>query len=308
MDVFTTVSSMADAVARRTAQARSAPSAVPTIGFVPTMGALHSGHQELFHAAAQHSDLVVASVFVNPLQFDDQQDYLHYPRQLEQDLEVLRDSGVDLVFAPTLEQMYPGYPQGPLVRVTAGDLGQRWEGAARPGHFDGVATVVSKLFTIIGGAIQAGGGRCQAWFGEKDAEQVAVIRRMVEDLNHPVSVQEVGIVRDASGLALSSRNQRLADEDLPAARALSAALFTLRDQADRRAPLSVDAVTARLAATPGVELDYLVVVDPVTLQRITADSGLIDGNGVLTGPARALVAARVGPVRLIDTMALGPAR
>lgn len=299
--------------------ARDLPAgAVPTLGFVPTMGALHSGHSSLLDAARAEADVVVASLFVNPLQFDDDVDYRAYPRQVQTDVELLDTHGVDLVFAPEVEEMYPGYQGGdsaaPLVRVDAGELGRRWEGASRPGHFDGVVTVVNKLFTIITPQAPA---RIQAWFGQKDAEQLAVIRRMVTDLNHPVEIRSLPIVRESSGLAQSSRNQRLSDRERQQAAALSAALFQLRDRAAQGQRLEVDGVVAQLNLAEGVDLDYLVVVDPTTLLEIgpgaepTAGSGALLTGGVrltedevLQGRALALIAARVGEVRLIDAVEL----
>lgn len=291
--------------------------AVPTLGFVPTMGALHAGHASLIEAARAEADVVVASIFVNPLQFDDDADYRAYPRQLQTDVELLDAHGVDFVFAPEIEEMYPGYQDGdsaaPLVRVDAGELGRRWEGASRPGHFDGVVTVVNKLFNIVTPQAPA---RVQAWFGEKDAEQLAVIRRMVIDLNHPVEIRSLPIVREPSGLAQSSRNQRLSEQEHRQAAALSAALFKLRDRAAQGRPLEVDGVVDQLNLADGVDLDYLVVVDPSTLLEIepgqiqpggeqAAVSGVrLTEDEVLYGRALALIAARVGPVRLIDAVEL----
>ncbi len=282
---------------------------VPTLGFVPTMGALHSGHSCLIDAARAEADVVVASIFVNPLQFDDDADHRAYPRQLQADVELLQAHGVDLVFAPEVQEMYPGYPEGPLVRVDAGELGRRWEGASRPGHFDGVVTVVNKLFNIVTPQAPA---RIQAWFGEKDAEQLAVIRRMVADLNHPVEIRSLPIIREHSGLAQSSRNQRLSEQERQEALALSAALFQLRDRAAQGQPLEVDGVVAQLDMADGVDLDYLVVVDPTTLLEIEPGEEQAAGSEVrltedevLQGRALALIAARVGPVRLIDNVELG---
>lgn len=279
-----------------------------TVGFVPTMGALHSGHGALLRAARESADLVVASVFVNPLQFDDDADYRDYPRQLKADLELLAEHGADLVFAPSVEEMYPGYPgsadsPAPLIRVTAGELGRRWEGAARPGHFDGVVTVVNKLFTLLSVPEPV---RVEAWFGEKDAEQVAIIRRMVADLGHRITVRVLPSVRDENGLALSSRNQRLSAEDYNAALALPGALYALKERAEQGRPLDVGGLIARLASADGVDLDYLVVVDPWTLQETEPGTELVSEDGVLRGEALALIAARVGPVRLIDNMRLTP--
>ena len=269
------------------------------------MGALHSGHAALIEAARAASDIVIASIFVNPLQFDDDADYLHYPRTLAQDVSLLGDHGVDLIFAPETEQMYPGYPQAPLVRVSAGALGRRWEGAARPGHFDGVVTVVAKLFQIMAPPAPA---VFHAWFGAKDAEQVAIITRMVLDLNIAVDIRTVGIVRDENGLALSSRNQRLDEEDYASALALSAGLATLREDAAAGRPLGLAEQVAELSSAEGVELDYLVVLDPTTLEEVEPGGLLQDEHGVLRGEVLAMVAARVGPVRLIDNALLSPGR
>lgn len=279
-----------------------------TVGFVPTMGALHPGHGALLRAARSSADLVVASVFVNPLQFDDDADYRNYPRQLEADVELLAEHGADLVFAPSVEEMYPGYPgfadsPAPLIRISAGELGRRWEGAARPGHFDGVVTVVSKLFTLLSVPNPVS---VEAWFGEKDAEQVAIIRRMVADLGHRVTVRVLPSVRDENGLALSSRNQLLSAQDYDAALALPRALSALKERAEQGRPLGISGLVARLIAAEGVDLDYLVVVDPWTLQEIATGTELVSEDGVLHGEALVLIAARVGPVRLIDNMRLLP--
>ncbi|WP_150461892.1 pantoate--beta-alanine ligase [Nesterenkonia ebinurensis] len=297
----------------------------PLVSLVPTMGALHSGHGALLEAARTSGDILAASVFVNPLQFNDPKDYRHYPRQLEADLEILAQHGVDLVFSPPLEQMYPDYPEGPLVRVTTGELGRRWEGRSRPGHFDGVATVVTKLFTIIAPPAPA---RFEAWFGAKDAEQVAVIRRMVADLHLPVGIRTVPTVRDGNGLALSSRNQRLNAADYDAALHLSRVLFTLAARTEKREPLDVPGLRDELHRAEGLELDYLVVVDPLSLQELVPVEGALGADEVLgtsssaasshkshgmmaavrgdAPAALALIAAQVGPVRLIDNMELRP--
>lgn len=292
---------LAEAVAAHTRQHGSPP----TVGLVPTMGALHSGHAALIEAARDASDIVIASIFVNPLQFDDDADYLHYPRTPSQDITLLGAHGVDLIFSPETQQMYPGYPQAPLVRVSAGALGRRWEGAARPGHFDGVVTVVAKLFQIMAPPAPA---VFQAWFGAKDAEQVAIITRMVLDLNIAVDIRTVGIVRDENGLALSSRNQRLDEEDYASALALSAGLAALREDAAAGRPLGLAEQVAELSSAEGVELDYLVVLDPTTLEEVEPGSLLQDEHGVLRGEVLAMVAAQVGPVRLIDNSLLSPGR
>ncbi|KAD4059639.1 pantoate--beta-alanine ligase [Arthrobacter yangruifuii] len=270
------------------------PSRVPTLALVPTMGALHEGHASLMGAARADNDVVTASVFVNPLQFDDPADLERYPRTLDADLELLGRAGVDLVFAPSEEEMYPG--GAPLVRVSAGAMGTRWEGAVRPGHFDGVLTVVAKLFHLAAPAVPA---RFRAYFGQKDAQQVALIRRMVADLSFNVEVVGVPIVRAADGLAESSRNRFLDAGQRQAALVLSRALQLLKDRAAAGEPLDLPAAVELVSAQPGVELDYFEVVDPQTLEPLPGDAGQ-----PLAGPALALLAARVGPVRLIDNALL----
>lgn len=264
-------------------------------GLVPTMGALHSGHGSLVELARAQNEVVVVSIFINPLQFanlGDCEDYRAYPRQLDQDLAFLDTVGADVVFAPDTAEIYPdGLPQ---LWVRTGAMGERLEGASRPGHFDGVATVVAKLFHLT--------RPDRAYFGQKDAQQVAVIQRMVTDLNFDVEIVPAPIVRAADGLAESSRNQRLTAMERGQALALSRALFTLRDRAVAGQPLAVAEVRARLAAAEGVDVDYLEVVDPATLAPLPEEQS---GAG-LTVPALALVAAQVGPVRLIDNLRLAP--
>lgn len=285
------------AVTRTAAELRAALAEFPgaSRGLVPTMGALHSGHGSLVELARAHNDVVVVSVFVNPLQFEDLgdcEDYREYPRDLEEDVEFLRGLGADVVFAPAVAEMYPdGAPQ---IWVRTGSMGQRLEGASRPGHFDGVATVVAKLFQLT--------RPDRAYFGQKDAQQVAVIERMVADLDFDVEVVPAPIVRAPDGLAESSRNQRLSPEDRRRALALSQALFTLRNRVADGADPDVAGVRAELAAAEGVTLDYLEVVDPGTLAPL-ADASL---TRPLQRPALALVAAHVGPVRLIDNLRLTP--
>lgn len=278
---------------------RKHPNPQPVVGLVPTMGALHSGHAALIDAARDHADIVIASVFVNPLQFDDDSDFQHYPRDLESDAALLGERGVQLVFAPELEEMYPGYPQSPQIRVSTGEMGRMWEGASRAGHFDGVATVVTKLFSIMAPPHPA---RLEAWFGQKDAEQLAIIRRLTADLNLPVCIRAVRIVRDENGLALSSRNQRLSQEEYWQALHLNRALFALREAARAGRPLPLEQVTQELRVAAGVELDYLVAVDPQTLRQVP---GVVEQP--LEQEVLALIAARVGPVRLIDNLTLQPA-
>jgi pantoate--beta-alanine ligase len=253
-----------------------------SVGFVPTMGYLHDGHGSLMRAAGAGNELVVASIFVNPLQFAPTEDLASYPRDLERDLAVAGANGVHLLFTPALEEMYPG-PM--LTTVSVAELSARWDGASRPTHFDGVATVVSKLFNIV--------GPCRAYFGEKDFQQLAVITRMVAELAIPVEVVGCPIVREADGLAMSSRNVYLAPEDRAAAVVLRRAL----DDGTRAvldgepSPAKVAAVMqAAVAAEPRATLDYACAVDPDTLvepERL--------------GPrTRLLIAARFGTTRLID--------
>ena len=191
------------------------------VGLVPTMGALHDGHTSLLDRARAECDVVVVSIFVNPLQFGDPEDIAHYPRTLERDLLVCAASGADVVFVPSVAEMYPSWPAAPSTTVSVSGVSDGWEGASRPGHFDGVATVVAKLFTIA--------GPCRAYFGLKDFQQLAVVRRMALELSLPVEVIGCPIVREADGLALSSRNVRLSATERQAATVLSRALAAGRD-------------------------------------------------------------------------------
>lgn len=255
-----------------------------TVALVPTMGSLHEGHLALVDRAAALADVVVVSIFVNPLQFGPSEDYDKYPRDLTADLSALTDRGVAVVFAPTVAEMYP---RGPIdTRVSAGAVGEILDGASRPGHFDGMLTVVAKLLLIAGPDV--------AVFGEKDAQQVFLVQRMVRDLDVPTRIQVVDTVRAPDGLALSSRNAYLSPPQREAALALPGALAAARAAAATGAglPTALEAALAVLDAEPLVELDYIAVVDPETFQP--AEPGH-------TGAARALVAARVGSTRLIDT-------
>ena len=279
-------------------------------GLVPTMGALHEGHARLAKTAVEQNDVVVATIFVNPLQFGDAVDLDRYPRTLEADVALLEEQGVDLVFAPSVDEVYPGGE--PLVRVTAGSLGEKWEGASRPGHFDGALTVVAKLlhYGIPGtglpaaGAFVTGGGAglpaYRAYFGQKDAQQLALVRRMVADLNFPVDIVAVPTVRSAEGLALSSRNRFLSDEEREAALVLSRALRLLEERANAREPLDLDSAQALVESQPLVELDYFDVVDPRTLETLAENCRKVP----FRGEGLALIAAKVGPVRLIDNAPL----
>jgi pantoate--beta-alanine ligase len=254
------------------------------------MGALHAGHRSLIDRARADCDLVVVTIFVNPLQFGDPEDLGRYPRQLDEDRRQCEEAGAQLVFAPNVAAMYPGWPEPPATTVSVSVGVDRFEGASRPGHFDGVATVVTKLFAMA--------GRCRAYFGEKDFQQLAVVRRLVADLSFPVDVIGCPTVRSETGLALSSRNARLDDRQLAAATALPRALEAGGQalSAGETDPLAVvRAMADVLDGEPLVALDYAAVVDPDDLavpERIAPGQAL-----------RLLVAARVGPVRLIDNRA-----
>lgn len=258
-----------------------------TIGVVPTMGAFHEGHRSLMRAARARHDVVVVSLFVNPLQFGPDEDLDRYPRDLDGDLAVAAYEGVDLVFAPSVTEMYPDGP--PLTTVHVERLVDGLCGAGRPGHFDGVATVVAKLFALVGPAT--------AYFGRKDAQQLAVVRRMAADLCLPVEVVACPLVREADGLALSSRNRNLAPAEREAATVLFRALTSGADLVlgGERDAGRLRRVVANVATTEElVRLEYAGVVDAGTLEPLE----------VLEGDVLVAVAARVGGVRLIDNVTL----
>jgi pantoate--beta-alanine ligase len=255
------------------------------VAFVATMGALHAGHRELIRLARAAGDAVVVSIFVNPLQFGPGEDYARYPRLLEDDLAVCAAEGVDLVLVPTVAELYPA---GRQVTVHAGAMGAILEGRSRPGHFDGVLTVVTKLFHIVRPQL--------AFFGQKDAQQLAIIQRMVVDLNLDVEVIGAPTVREADGLALSSRNVFLSASD----RALAASLSTALQRAAAAdsvpaARVAANEVLDRVQFEPDFELDYAVLVHPATFAEVPDDH---------TGPVRMVVAAKVGGTRLIDNALL----
>jgi pantoate--beta-alanine ligase len=257
-----------------------------TIGLVPTMGALHAGHLSLVKASRKRCDLTVVSVFVNPTQFGEGEDFEAYPRDLDADAALLEDAGVVVLFAPTVTVMYP--PDA-TTRVEPGPIGDVWCGASRPGHFSGVATVVTKLLGIVGPDV--------AFFGEKDYQQLRVLERVVRDLDIDTRIVGCPIVREADGLALSSRNRYLSREDRRHALVLSRALAHAARAAaagDTDAAALEAELAAAIAAEHGVTLDYAAIVDAMTLERVT----------VLTREGRALVAARVGSARLIDNVAI----
>ncbi|RSZ63801.1 pantoate--beta-alanine ligase [Corynebacterium hylobatis] len=277
-------------LARSVAQLRSAIADLPgSVGLVPTMGALHEGHARLVSLAAQENTSVVVSVFVNPLQFTDLgdcDDFRNYPRDLDADFALLENLGVDVVFAPTTDEMYPGGL--PQVWVRSGEMGERLEGASRPGHFDGVTTVVAKLFQLT--------QPDRAYFGEKDAQQLAIIQRMVADLNFPVAVRPVPIIRGEDGLAESSRNQHLSAEAREQALVLPHVLAELQERAAAGVPLDIKGARRMLRTAEGVELDHLEVIDPATLLPVEEV-----GEGAL-----AVAAIHVGGTRLIDNVRLVP--
>lgn len=254
---------------------------------VMTMGALHEGHLSLVRRARELADVVVVTVFVNPLQFGPTEDLERYPRDLDRDVALLTDVGADLVYAPDVTDVYPDGE--PLVRVSAGPLGTTLEGAVRPGHFDGVLTVVLKLLHRVAPHV--------ALFGQKDAQQLAAVRRMVRDLDVGVEVVAVPIARDADGVALSSRNAYLDAEQRAVARALSQSLRAAQEAAEAgRGPADVRAAAlAVLEGTAGLEPDYAALVDPETFADVP------EGR---TGEALLAVAARVGTTRLIDNTAV----
>ncbi|MCX6498565.1 MAG: pantoate--beta-alanine ligase [Arthrobacter sp.] len=265
-------------------------------GLVPTMGALHEGHARLARTAVEQNDVVVASIFVNPLQFGEAVDLERYPRTLDADLALLDAQGVDLVFAPPVEEVYPGGE--PMVRITSGALADKWEGASRPGHFDGALTVVAKLLHY--GLPSAGEAAYRAYFGQKDAQQLTLVRRMVADLNFPVEVVAVPIVRSEDGLALSSRNRFLSAAEREAALVLSRALRLVEERANAHEPLDLDSARALVESQPLVALDYFEVVDPRTLEPLAENCR----ETPFRGEGLVLIAAKVGPVRLIDNVPL----
>lgn len=254
-----------------------------SVGFVATMGGLHAGHQALVSLAAADKDVVVVSIFVNPLQFGEESDLLNYPRDMKTDSRLAWDAGADIIFAPSVEEMYARGEV--LTTVSVGSLAEEWEGFTRPGHFDGVATVVSKLFNIV--------GPCTTYFGEKDFQQLAVVRRMAYDLSFPVEVVGVPTVREVDGLAMSSRNVFLVGPHRKAATVLRRAALAGRDliEGGETDPETVSEVMAALiCAEILVDLVYAVAVDIETL-RVPE---------TLSGEVRLLLAAQVGISRLID--------
>lgn len=255
-----------------------------TVGLVPTMGYLHDGHGSLVRAASAGNDVAALTIFVNPLQFAPTEDLGSYPRDLDRDLTLARELGVAHVFTPSVEEMYP---EPVMTTVSVRGVSQGFEGASRPTHFDGVATVVAKLFSIA--------GPCRAYFGEKDYQQLAVVRRMAYDLSLPVEIIGCPTVRDHDGLALSSRNVRLTPAERAEAPLLHRALVAGRDAIDagERNPSRVRAVMEQVAARATLgTLDYVAVVDAATFAVPES----------LVGALRLLIAVRFSTVRLIDNL------
>lgn len=273
-------------IAEVRALTEGARAAGATVGFVPTLGYLHDGHASLMAAARDDCDRVVASVFVNPLQFGVDEDLAAYPRDIERDTALAAAAGVDLLFVPDAAEMYPR-PMVTSVRVA--EISERFEGAARPEHFGGVATVVAKLFAIV--------GPCSAYFGEKDWQQVCVVRHLAADLSLPVRVVACPTVREPDGLARSSRNVYLSGDERSAAPVLRQALLAGADlvAGGERDAARVEAHMAEVvAAEPLVDLDYVAAVSADTLAPLDP----------LSGDVRLLVAARVGRPRLLDNLGL----
>lgn len=259
-----------------------------SIGLVPTMGALHEGHLSLIRRCRAENGVALMSLFVNPTQFHRKDDLDRYPRDLDRDARLARSAGVDLIFAPTVEGMYP---EGFVTYLSVERLTDGWEGAARPGHFRGVATVCTKLFTIC--------RPHRAYFGQKDYQQSLVVRRLVADLNLGLDIVVLPTVRESDGLALSSRNVRLNPEERRQATILSQALFQARamvEEGERDATKLRAAIETQIRSMPLAKLDYAGVCDPDTLEPLTQ----------ITGRAVALVSASFGETRLIDNILLEP--
>ena len=268
---------------------RAARAAFWPLGLVPTMGCLHAGHLSLVAQARQENGATAVSIFVNPTQFGPREDFARYPRDMERDLHLLAEANVDLVFAPTVSTMYPeGF--GTYVVLPAAD--EVLEGSARPDHFRGVATVVCKLLNIV--------QPTRAYFGQKDAQQTVVVRQMIRDLNLPTSIVVAPTVREADGLALSSRNTYLSAEQRATAPVLYRALETARQRyaaGERAGEALRQTIRAVLASAPLVSLEYVSVADPLTLRELVA----VGRDGALLS-----LAARLGSVRLIDNLLLEP--
>ena len=287
MRTITTVAELRAELAR--ARADAAILGDGRVALVPTMGFLHEGHLTLVDEARRRADVVVMTIFVNPLQFAPTEDLARYPRDAEGDADKARARGVDVLFAPAVSEIYPREPR---VRVVPAGLADRWEGAVRPGHFDGVLTVVAKLFHLVQPDV--------AVFGQKDAQQAALVRAMVRDLDFPLDLVVAPTVREADGLALSSRNVYLSSDERGRALALSRALRHVAARhagGERDAARLLDEAREVVASAEAVHVDYLAIVDGETLEPVErTDDGML-----------AIVAARVGATRLIDNVVLGAA-
>lgn len=254
------------------------------IGFVPTMGALHEGHLQLLRTAAQENDITICSIFVNPTQFNNPEDYRLYPRTLEQDIDLLQTIGCDYLFVPTAAEVYP---QQSLMQFSFGVLDAVMEGEHRPGHFSGVATVVGKLFNMV--------QPHRAYFGQKDLQQVAIIRQLVNGMSFDLQLVCCPTIREEDGLAMSSRNKRLSLEERQTATALYKALTLAKQQLKRKPVAAIkEEVAASLRSGKGVELEYFDIVEPNTLQPVHRLDTLAE--------VALCIAAFVGPVRLIDNI------
>lgn len=274
-------------IVRTVAEVRSAVSGGGVVGLVPTMGAFHEGHLSLIRAARAACDTVVVWLFVNPTQFNEASDLVNYPRDEARDAALAEAAGADVLFAPELSEVYP---EGHATTVTVAGIGDILEGAHRPGHFAGVATVVAKMLTMVGPHV--------AYFGAKDAQQVAVVRRMVADLNLPVRIEVLPTVREPDGVAMSSRNVRLSPDERRRATAISRGLIAARDAAaagERDADTLRTLVLAELAAADLVP-EYVAVVDPGSFEPVVS----------VDRPVLIAVAARVGSTRLIDNLEVAP--
>jgi pantoate--beta-alanine ligase len=258
-----------------------------TVGFVPTMGYLHPGHIALVRRAKAENKHVVVSVFVNPAQFGPREDFAAYPRDIERDESLLKEEKVDALFMPDLEEMYP---ERYSTWIDVEGITGRLEGASRPGHFRGVATVVTKLFNIV--------EPTRAYFGQKDAQQLAVIRKMVADLNMNVTIEAVPTVREIDGLAMSSRNVYLGPDERESAAVLYKALTTtlkLYEKGERNAGKLRREMTSLIESEPGAAVDYVSIADAETLDELD----------VIENPALVSLSVRIGSTRLIDNMTLG---
>lgn len=268
---------------------RAARQTLGTLAFVPTMGALHDGHLSLMRQARQHAAHVAVSIFVNPTQFGPNEDFTKYPRPTENDLAMCESVGVDVVFNPSAEEMYP--PASPKISIDLPHLTNVLEGAHRPGHFAGVCQIVAKLFNVV--------QPTAALFGQKDFQQLRILTAMVEALDFPIRMIGCATVREADGLAMSSRNRYLNTDDRRRATAISRSLFFARDEvsAGRRATEPLLAAMHRMLVEHGFSVDYLAAVDPLTLSPVAE----------VSAPTTFAIAARIGGTRLIDNLLIQPA-